>query len=128
MTRKYNIYIGAGFAKKAENDIYNSYLIANPDGVLGTVRKSNPESNIFKRENFGHIIESPLGKIAISICFDSHKKSFYDSIKSEDISIILITHAWATDIEREKEDKQKIRILHKICWMLSKINFCSIQS
>ena len=111
MARKYNIYIGAGFVEKAENDIYNSYLIANPDGVLGTVRKSEPESNIFKRGNFGHIIESPLGKIAISICFDPHKKAFYDSIKNEDICMILMPHAWATDKEREKEDKQKIMTL-----------------
>ena len=81
IARKYNIYIGAGFVEKAENDIYNSYLIANSDGILGTVRKSEPESNIFKRGKFGHIIETPLGKIAISICFDSHKKAFYDSIK-----------------------------------------------
>ena len=108
MARKYNIYIGAGFVEKAENDIYNSYLIANSDGILGTVRKSEPESNIFKRGKFGHIIETPLGKIAISICFDSHKKAFYDSIKSEDISMILMPHAWATDKDREKEDKQKI--------------------
>ena len=111
MARKYNIYIGAGFVEKAENDIYNSYLIANSDGVLGIVRKSEPESNIFKRGNFGHIIETPFGKIAISICFDSHKKTFYDSIKGEDISMILMPHAWATDKEREKEDKQKIMTL-----------------
>lgn len=108
IARKYNIYIGAGFVEKAENDIYNSYLIANSDGILGTVRKSEPESNIFKRGKFAHIIETPLGKIAISICFDSHKKAFYDSIKSEDISMILMPHAWATDKDREKEDKQKI--------------------
>ena len=35
-------------------------------------------------------------------------REFYDSIKSEDISMILMPHAWATDKDREKEDKQKI--------------------
>lgn len=111
MARKYNIYIGAGFVEKSENDIYNSYLLANSSGVLGVIRKSEPESNIFKRGNFGHIVETPLGKIAISICLDSHKKSFYDSIKNEDVSMILMPHAWATDKERETEDKQKILTL-----------------
>ena len=111
MAKKYNIYIGAGFVEKSENDIYNSYLLANSSGVLGVIRKSEPESNIFKRGNFGHIVETPLGKIAISICLDSHKKSFYDSIKNEDVSMILMPHAWATDKERETEDKQKILTL-----------------
>lgn len=111
MARKYNIYIGAGFVEKSENDIYNSYLLANSSGVLGVIRKSEPESNIFKRGNFGHIVETPLGKIAISICLDSHKKSFYASIKNEDVSMILMPHAWATDKERETEDKQKILTL-----------------
>lgn len=111
MARKYNIYIGAGFVERAENDIYNSYLLANSRGVLGVIRKSEPEANIFKRGNFGHIVETPLGKIAISICLDSHKKSFYESIKNEDVSMILMPHAWATDKERETEDKQKIQTL-----------------
>lgn len=111
IARKYNIYIGAGFVEKSENDIYNSYLLANSSGVLGVIRKSEPESNIFKRGDFGHIVETPLGKIAISICFDSHKKSFYESIKNEDVTMILMPHAWATDKQREREDKQKIQTL-----------------
>lgn len=111
MARKYNIYIGAGFVEKSGNDIYNSYLLADSSGVLGAIRKSEPESNIFKRGHFGHIVETPLGKIAISICLDSHKKSFYESIKNEDITMILMPHAWATDRERETEDKQKIQTL-----------------
>lgn len=111
MARKYNIYIGAGFVEKSGNDIYNSYLLADSSGVLGVIRKSEPESNIFKRGHFGHIVETPLGKIAISICLDSHKKSFYESIKNEDITMILMPHAWATDRERETEDKQKIQTL-----------------
>lgn len=111
MARKYNIYIGAGFVEKWENDIYNSYLLANSSGILGVIRKSEPESNIFKRGNFGHIVDTPLGKIAISICLDSHKKSFYDSIKNEDVCMILMPHAWATNTEKVKEDKQKIMTL-----------------
>lgn len=62
MARKYNIYIGAGFVEKSRNDIYNSYLLANSSGVLGVIRKSEPESNVFKRGHFGHIVETLLGK------------------------------------------------------------------
>lgn len=111
MATKYDIYIGAGFVEKSVNDIYNSYLLANSNGVLGVVRKSEPESNFFKRGNFGHIIDTPLGKIAISICLDSHKKTFYESVKDDELSMILMPHAWATDSMREIEDRQKITTL-----------------
>ncbi len=111
MAKKYNIYIGAGCIENDNNDVYNTYIIANKDGVLGSVRKSEPESNIFKRGNFDHIIDTPLGKIAISICFDSHKKAFYDSIKDEEISLILMPHAWPMNELDYKNDKRKIDTL-----------------
>ena len=108
MAKKYHIYIGAGFVELKDNDIYNSYLIANKDGILGVVRKNEPESNIFKRGKFNHIIKTPLGNIAISICFDSHKKDFYDAIKNEKISMIIMPHAWPTNKKNEKKDIKKI--------------------
>lgn len=111
MARKYDIYIGAGFVERYQDDIYNSYLLANSKGILGVVRKNEPESNIFKRGRFGHMIKTPLGNIMISICLDSHKKSFYESIKDNDISMILMPHAWPTDSHQEVIDKQKILTL-----------------
>ena len=104
MSKKYGIYIGAEFVEKSGNDIYNSYLLANSNGILGVIRKSEPESNIFRRGNFEHIVDTPLGKIGVSICLDSHKKSFYESVKKDDLSMILMPHAWATDIVREIEN------------------------
>lgn len=111
MAKKYNIYIGAGFVEKENNDIYNSYLIANKEGVLGTIKKNEPESNIFKRGKFPHIINTPIGNIAVGICFDAHKKEFYENIKNEEISMILMPHAWAMDKKHGKDDREKINTL-----------------
>lgn len=111
IAKKYNIYIGAGFVQKSNGDIYNSYLLANPNGILGIVRKCEPESNIFKRGAFEHIIETPLGKIAIAICLDSHKKAFYEAIKNENVAMILMPHAWPTDKTKENLNKKKIQTL-----------------
>lgn len=108
MAKKYHIYIGAGFVELKDNDIYNSYLIANEDKVFGVVRKNEPESNIFKRGKFSHIIKTPLGNIAIGICFDCHKKEFYDAIKDEEISIIIMPHAWPTNQKNKNDDIKKI--------------------
>lgn len=111
MAKKYDIYIGAGFVEKTDGDIYNSYLIANKEGVLGIIKKNEPESNIFKRGKFPHIINTPIGNIAVGICFDAHKKAFYENIKNEEISMILMPHAWAMDKKHEKEDREKINTL-----------------
>ena len=109
IAKKYNIYLGAGYVEEESGEIYNSYLIANKDGIIGNIRKSEAESNIFKRGNFAHVIDTPIGKIAIAICFDAHKKLFYDAIKDENISMIIMPHAWPTDERRIKEDRYKIK-------------------
>lgn len=108
MARKYHCYISAGYVETDGHDIYNSYLIANESGVLGTVRKIEGESNIFKRENFGSTIDTPLGTIGVAICFDSHRKCFYDNIEDQSPVLILMPHAWATNDKYSAPHLEKI--------------------
>ena len=56
IAKKYNTYIGAGYLDKENGDYYNRYMIAGPDGVCGVVTKSEGESAVFKRGDFGSII------------------------------------------------------------------------
>jgi len=99
IAKKYNIYIGCGYVDYSNDEYYNAYLIAGPDGVYGSVYKEEPESNIFKRGKFPHIVKTPFGKVAIGICFDSHRECFYDGIKDENPVLILMPHAWAMSVD-----------------------------
>lgn len=82
IAKKYNIYIGAGYLDKEKGDYYNRYMISGPDGVCGTVTKSEGESAVFKRGNFGSIIHTPFGNVGVGICYDSRRKHFYDNISN----------------------------------------------
>lgn len=99
MAQKYDMYIGCGYLDHSGGEYYNAYLIACKDGVCGFVYKEEPESNLFKRGRFPHIIQTPLGKIAVAICFDAHRECFYESIKEEKPDLILMPHAWAMSVD-----------------------------
>ena len=76
IARKYNTFIGAGYLDKENGDYFNRYMIAAPEGVCGVVSKSEGESAVFKRGNFGNVISTPFGNVGVGICFDSRRKHF----------------------------------------------------
>lgn len=105
IAKKYDTYIGAGYLDKENNDYYNRYMIAGKDGVCGTVTKSEGESAVFKRGNFGSIISAPFGNVGVGICYDSRRRHFYDNIKDNEISLILFPHGCPAD--PKKPDKEQ---------------------
>lgn len=107
MARKYGTYMGVGYLDRENGDYYNRYLIAGPDGVCGVVSKSEGETAVFKQGDFGSVIETPFGKVAVGICYDSRRKHFYDNVKDEALSLILFPHGAPADPKRpEKEQRE----------------------
>ena len=105
--RKYGTYIAAGYLDRENGDYYNRYLIAGPEGLCGTVTKSEGESAVFKRGDFGSIIRTPFGKVGVGICFDSRRKHFYDNVRDEELSLILFPHGAPADPKKpETEHKE----------------------
>lgn len=76
IARKYNIYIGAGFVEKAENDIYNSYLIANSDGILGTLEKVSLNLIFLREESLVILSKHHLEKLLFQYVLTLIKKHF----------------------------------------------------
>ena len=106
----YGTYIGVGFLDRENGDYFNRYLIAGPEGVCGSVTKSEGESAVFRRGDFGSVIETPFGKVGVAICFDSRRKHFYENVKDEELSLILFPHgapADPTKPERERSENDK---------------------
>ena len=107
MAIKYNTYIGVGYADLEYNDFYNRYMIVGPKGVCGAVTQSEGVSAVFKRGNFKNIISTPFGKVAVAVGYDFRLQRFYDNIKDEAISMILMPTASPADptqIEKEKKE------------------------
>ena len=115
MAKKYHAVIGVGYLDKENDDFYNRYLLAGPDGIYGTISKSEGESAVFKRGDFGNIISTPFGNVGVAICFDSRRKHFYENIKDGELSLILFPHGAPADPkkpEAEKEENDKRCMLY----------------
>ena len=104
MAAKYNTFLGVGYADHENGDYYNRYLIADKKRVYGTVTKSEGEAAVFKRGWFDNIIETPFGKVAVAICYDSRRKHFYENIKDEKISLIVFPHGSPADPKKGSEE------------------------
>ncbi|MBR4462426.1 MAG: carbon-nitrogen hydrolase family protein [Erysipelotrichaceae bacterium] len=111
MAYKYRTSIAVGYLDWENEDFYNRYMIAGPDGIYGIVSKSEGESAVFKRGDFGSVIDTPFGKVGVAICFDSRRKHFYDNVKDEELSLILFPHGAPADpekpeVEHEENDRR----------------------
>ena len=107
MAARYRTFIGAGYLDREDGDYYNRYLIAGPDGVFGTVTKSEGESAVFKRGSFGSVIDTPFGKVGVAICYDSRRKHFYENVKDEALSLILFPHGAPSDPKKLKKEQEE---------------------
>lgn len=108
MAEKYQTYITVGYLEKKGSDYYNSYLIADKKKVYGIVRKSEGEASIYKRGDFPNVITTPLGNIAVAICYDAHRKLFYNTIKESMVSLILFPHGAPSDPKRQSVEQHTI--------------------
>lgn len=107
MARKYNTFIGVGYLDKENDDYFNRYMISGPDGVCGFVSKSEGESAVFKRGDFGSVIMTPFGNVGVAICFDSRRRHFYENVKDKELSLILFPHGAPADPKKpEKEHRE----------------------
>jgi predicted amidohydrolase len=74
---KHQVYIVIGFAEKDPKTLlyYNSSILVGPEGVLGVYRKSHLWEAEEHWSSWGDlgvpVFDTPLGRIAINICFDS---------------------------------------------------------
>ena len=105
--RRYDTFIGVGYLDKEDDDYYNRYMIAGPEGVCGFISKSEGESAVFKQGDFGSIIHTPFGNVGIAICYDSRRKHFYENIKDEQLSLILFPHGAPADPKKPDEEHQE---------------------
>ena len=105
MAKAYGSYLGVGYLDRENGDYFNRYLIAGPDGVCGTVTKSEGESAVFKQGDFGSVIKTPFGNVGVAICYDSRRKHFYENVKDETLSLILFPHGAPADPTKPEQEQ-----------------------
>ncbi|MGE5704204.1 MAG: carbon-nitrogen hydrolase family protein [Clostridia bacterium] len=73
--RQSNIYIIVGFAEQSNGELFNSLLVAGPEGVVATYRKTHiPSLGVDNFVSAGNepftVIDTPVGKLGLLICYD----------------------------------------------------------
>ncbi|NHJ49150.1 MAG: carbon-nitrogen hydrolase family protein [Asgard group archaeon] len=126
ISKKYSIYIGAGFVETDGRNIYNSFLMTNPKGkIIGIIRKNNAEAYVFKRGKFNHIVQTPFGKIGVGICADNQFFNFLKQMHKESVDILLMPHAaplprQISKLIKEEDYKQQHQKLKELPIIYSK--------
>jgi N-carbamoylputrescine amidase len=118
LSRKLGVYLGTGLVEADGEDIYNSYVLAGPDGsVAGLVRKRRTEFHIFREGDTSRVIDTPLGRIGLGICADNHYADMPTLMQEESVDIMLMPHAWPVPLRTSKlvkdEDVREARELAK---------------
>ncbi len=76
--KKLGAYIAYGYPEKkgdAANDVYNSVLVAGPEGTIGSYQKIHPfgsEVVWCKTGTDPFLFDTPWGKVGVSICYDTY--------------------------------------------------------
>ena len=91
------ICLGAGTAETDGCDIFNTFILAGPDGTIaGRACKANAEANVFRRGRHEHLISTPIGRIGIGICADNQYTAHLELTHRLHADLILMPHAWPT--------------------------------
>jgi N-carbamoylputrescine amidase len=94
MSRKYRLYLGGSFLEARDDDFFNTFILAGPDeGILGRVGKDHPcslEAYSFKGQPGAQVIDTPLGRIGVAICYDASLRVVWDRLLAEGFDLLLI--------------------------------------
>lgn len=92
--RAEGIYLGGSYLEVRDNDFFNTFALASPDGkIVGRVGKSHPcslERGVFSPSYGRRVLPTELGRIGIGICYDNALRAPVDQLLGEDPDVWLM--------------------------------------
>ncbi len=93
LARRLGIYLGTSFLEVAGEDFYNTFVLVAPTGAItGRVRKSPPaslEAYFYRAGNDSHVIETPVGRIGVGICYENLLYERLDGLYEAGVDLVL---------------------------------------
>ena len=91
--KQLNIFLGTSFLEAADEDFYNTFVLAAPDGsIAGRVRKNPPaslEAFFYRGGNDPHVIETVWGRIGVGICFENLLYEHLQEMQRAAVDLVL---------------------------------------
>lgn len=96
VTKRENVYVLVGFAERSPQvgEIFNSAMLIGPDGPIGVTRKIHlpgVEKLYFSPGKTIPVYDTPIGKIGVSICYDSWFPEYTRILAAKGAEIVIIT-------------------------------------
>ncbi len=93
-----NVYLVAGIAERAGDQLYNSAAIIGPKGYLGIYRKMHlwgDENLFFEPGDKGlPIIRTEFGSLGVLICYDGWFPEAYRTLAAQGVDIVAMPTNW----------------------------------
>lgn len=89
-------YLSAGLLEDAGNTLYNTHVLAGPQGLVGFWRKMHIPMFEMPFYNGGGppaVVETPLGRIGVNICFDALLPESTRLLAVQNVEIVLFPFA-----------------------------------
>jgi predicted amidohydrolase len=91
---KHSVWIGTSFLEAVKDHFYNTFVLVNSDGQESMrVRKRKPgATEAFFYEGFpgSHVVDTPFGRIGVSICYEGYLASSVQSLHQENPDFVLM--------------------------------------
>lgn len=90
---RHGLYIGGSYLERRGGDFFNTFALAGPAGIVGRVRKRHPcslEAYVFKGGDDRHVIETPLGRVGVAICYDGSLREVWDRLLADAPDLVLL--------------------------------------
>ncbi|WP_455206563.1 carbon-nitrogen hydrolase family protein [Kaarinaea lacus] len=111
----HSLYIGGSYLERRGDDFFNTFALAGPTGIIGRVRKRHPcslEAYIFKGGDDTHVIETPLGRIGVAICYDGSLREVWDCLLADSPDLVLMPMSAPTPVKTLFYNQRKIDAFH----------------
>jgi N-carbamoylputrescine amidase len=97
-SKRLRIWLGTSFLEADGNNFFNTFVLTDPLGeVAGRIRKQTPaiwEAYFFRGESSTHFIDTSLGKVGVSICFDSQTADVAAILSEQSVDLVLMPHSY----------------------------------
>jgi N-carbamoylputrescine amidase len=92
--RENSIWLGTSFLEASGEDFFNTFILVNPEGEeVIRIRKSTPaatERFFFKGDRSKRVVDTPLGRIGISICYEGVLAGTMKELNESDVDFMLM--------------------------------------
>jgi N-carbamoylputrescine amidase len=112
---EHSLYIGGSYLERRGKDFFNTFALAGPTGIIGRVRKRHPcslEAYIFTDGDDSHVIETPLGRIGVAICYDGSLREVWNRLLADSPDLVLMPMSAPTPVKTLFYNQRKIDAFH----------------